>query len=102
MGRSVVRVMLDPNARLVLPGGGPIMGGANTVNCTARLLVGACSFTMIRRYSPAWLKLVTDKQRVVFLSPEIFSPLNCHWNTPWLVWYLKHYGLVEAEAQDGS
>ena len=20
------------------------------------------------------------------------SPLNCHWNTPWLVWYLKEHG----------
>lgn len=25
------------------------------------------------------------------------SPLNCYWNTPWLVWYLKHYGIVESE-----
>ncbi|NIA15907.1 MAG: hypothetical protein GWP08_17735 [Nitrospiraceae bacterium] len=23
------------------------------------------------------------------------SPLNCHWNTPWLVWYLREYGVVE-------
>ena len=22
------------------------------------------------------------------------SPLNCYWNTPWLVWCLSHYGLV--------
>jgi len=24
------------------------------------------------------------------------SPLNCHWNTPWLVYYLKRYGVVGA------
>jgi hypothetical protein len=23
------------------------------------------------------------------------SPLNCHWNTPWLMWCLKHYGVIE-------
>ena len=23
------------------------------------------------------------------------SPLNCHWNTPWLMWYLKRYGGIE-------
>ena len=24
------------------------------------------------------------------------SPLNCHWNTPWLVYYLKQYGVAGA------
>lgn len=24
------------------------------------------------------------------------SPFNCHWNTPWLVWYLKKYDIVPA------
>ncbi len=28
------------------------------------------------------------------------SPMNCHWHTPWLVWYLKHYKIIEA--LDGS
>lgn len=26
------------------------------------------------------------------------SPLNCYWNTPWLVWCLNHYGLLDAHA----
>jgi len=26
------------------------------------------------------------------------SPLNCHWNTPWLVWYLKKYDVVTPES----
>jgi hypothetical protein len=25
------------------------------------------------------------------------SPLNCYWNTPWLVWYLNKYGLLPRE-----
>jgi len=25
------------------------------------------------------------------------SPLNCYWNTPWLVWQLKHYNVVPAK-----
>lgn len=26
------------------------------------------------------------------------SPLNCHWNTPWLVWYLKQYDMLDFES----
>ena len=26
------------------------------------------------------------------------SPLNCYWNTPWLMWCLKHYGIASAPA----
>ncbi len=25
------------------------------------------------------------------------SPLNCHWNTPWLVWYLNRYNVLESD-----
>jgi hypothetical protein len=25
------------------------------------------------------------------------SPLNCYWNTPWLMWYLQEYGLAPSE-----
>ncbi len=30
------------------------------------------------------------------------SPLNCYWNTPWLVWYLKEYGVLKAEGEDSA
>ncbi|MBI5090809.1 MAG: hypothetical protein HZB26_00005 [Candidatus Hydrogenedentes bacterium] len=34
-----------------------------------------------------WRRWLRDK--------TLESPLNCYWNTPWLVWYLKEYGLVD-------
>lgn len=34
-----------------------------------------------------WARWMKEKQ--------FDSPLNCYWNTPWLVWYLKHHRLAE-------
>jgi hypothetical protein len=38
-----------------------------------------------------WDRWVTEK--------ALDSPLNCYWNTPWLVWYLNEYGVLKADGQ---